>query len=342
MQGIVEKSLRLILWQLRKLKNFLKSSKTVQKLLYDNLNIEGFSDLAMHERMIADSIRINAYHDAIKRHIHPGDIVVDLGTGTGILAFFAAQQNPKKVYAIDHSDFINIAKKIAAENNVANIDFVQTNSRKFAPDEKVDVILHEQIGMDLFNENMVENLLDLRARVLKKTGKILPGKFEFFLEPVSLKNEHTVPYIWEHKIHGIDFEFLKNVDEIKNYKRPGYDRRHVSAPYVENFLCEPKAIFSFDINELDSESDLSDLVNCLEVSKKVVRPGRMDGLCLHFRVIFDDEINIDTSPLSEYTHWGNRLFRTERRNYKSGDDVLFTISMVELSNPRTWLISYTQ
>lgn len=50
--------------------------------------------------MIADKIRLDLYDDGSKRYIMPGDTVVDLGTGTGILSFLAAQRNPKKIYAI--------------------------------------------------------------------------------------------------------------------------------------------------------------------------------------------------------------------------------------------------
>ena len=38
---------------------------------------------------------------------------MDVGTGTGILSFFALQAGAKVVYAIDASDSINIAQKIA-------------------------------------------------------------------------------------------------------------------------------------------------------------------------------------------------------------------------------------
>ncbi len=117
--------------------------------------------------MLADTVRNKSYHDAIKRYIKPGDVVVDLGTGTGILSFYAAEQKPKRIYAIDHSDIIKVARRIAEHNNISNIEFVQTNSRDFAPPENVDIILQEQMGDNLFNENMVQDVLDLKDRLLK-------------------------------------------------------------------------------------------------------------------------------------------------------------------------------
>jgi type I protein arginine methyltransferase len=161
-------------------KDFLKSNERFRTVLYDSNNKKDFSDIYIHERMIADKTRINSYHDAIKRYIKPGDIVVDLGTGTGILSFMSAQQNPEKIYAIDHSDFINVSRKIAKYNNINNITFVQINSRDFKPTEKSDIILHEQLGNALFDENMIENILDLKKRILKKKEKYYQANLNCF------------------------------------------------------------------------------------------------------------------------------------------------------------------
>jgi protein arginine N-methyltransferase 1 len=286
--------------------------------------------------MLADTIRVNSYHYAIKRYIRQGEVVVDLGTGTGILSFFAAQQKPKKIYAIDHSDFIKVARRIAAHNNINNIQFEQTNSRNFKPNEMIDVILHEQIGDNLYNENMIENILDLKDRMLKKSGRILPSKFELFLEPISLRKEYKIPFIWENKIDDIDYGFLKNSDDIEKYKPVDYMIKWLEVPALDYFLCEPKAIYSFDINELKDKNDIKKVI---ETSKKVVHSGTMDGLCFYFRVIFDDEINFDTSPLHTKTHWGNRLFRIESRSYDIGENIAYKLTMADILKVEKWSVS---
>ncbi len=117
------------------------------------------------------------------------------------MAILAARQGTK-VYAIDHSDFIHVAEQIAKHNGIDNIQFLKMNSREFTCPEKADYILHEQIGDDLFDENMIVNLLDLKQRALKDNGVIFPGRFELFLEPVALKNDYPVPFIWETPVHA--------------------------------------------------------------------------------------------------------------------------------------------
>src|SRR5690606_12524273 len=140
-----------------------------------------------------DDVRVDTYYAGIQRYVQPGDVVVDLGTGSGILSFFAARRGARRVYAIDHSAFIEVAEAIAKKNEIGNVEFVRVNSREFHAKEEADVIIHEQIGDDLFDENMVENLLDLKRRVLKENGKIVPGRFELFLEPAVLKEDFRTP-----------------------------------------------------------------------------------------------------------------------------------------------------
>ena len=54
----------------------LKSSKACRTLLLAVKNDEEFSDLHEHEKMLADSVRVTSYHNAIKRHIKPGEVVL--------------------------------------------------------------------------------------------------------------------------------------------------------------------------------------------------------------------------------------------------------------------------
>ncbi len=138
---------------------------------YQKVNKEAFDHLREHELMLIDRQRVDAYHTAITRYVHPGDTVIDLGTGVGILAFFAAKQGAKKVYAIDHSSIISLAEQVAKFNQIDRVEFIEIHSSQFTLDTPVDVIVHDQIGNFLLDEDMVENICDLRNRLLKKAGE---------------------------------------------------------------------------------------------------------------------------------------------------------------------------
>lgn len=319
------------------LKKILASSPRLRSLLYEMRNQNEFSDLYEHEKMLADTVRVETYKKAIEKHISSGDMVLDLGTGTGILSYFAVRNNPKKVYAIDHSEFIEVAKMIARKNNFKNIEFVKTNSLSFNPKVKFDVIIHEQMGDYLFNENMVHNLLDLKKRLLKSGGRILPGKFELYLEPVNLHESFNVPFIWENQIGGIDFTFLeKHYETLDNFKPAEYRQEWIEVAAIKKSLCLPEPVLTFDLLQLNREEEIP---RSLEIKKNISRVGELNGFCLYFRAIFDEEISLDTSPLSSYTHWGNCLFRIESRTCAGGEIVEYKLSMPDFLDIKTWKVS---
>jgi protein arginine N-methyltransferase 1 len=333
--GFFRKSLIHIL---RFLRNSLLARPKLRGLLYDMDNREEFTDLFEQEKMLADRPRTETYRNAIRKYLGPDDVVLDLGTGNGILSFFAARQNAKKIYAIDHSDFIEMTIKVSEHNNFHNIEFVKCHSRDFQPGEKIDILIHEQIGDYLFNENLLENLLDLKARILKSNGRIIPGKFELFLEPTRLVESARIPYIFNNKMYGIDYSVLKDYyDTLEEFKPATYEQRWLDNETVEYFLGEISPILSFDLNEIKSEEEIP---RVLSTSKEVIRSGPFDGFCLFFNVIFDEEISFSTSPLENYTtHWGNCFFRVKRRNVSEGDEIAYKFLMENLLDIKTWSVS---
>jgi hypothetical protein len=60
-----------------------------------------YAQLYHQKQMLADHNRMAAYHSAIlgNAHVFEGKVVMDIGTGSGILAVWAAQAGARKVYA---------------------------------------------------------------------------------------------------------------------------------------------------------------------------------------------------------------------------------------------------
>lgn len=320
---------------LRNIFSFIKKTPALRNMFYDLKNIDEFGNLHEHEKMIADDVRVGTYYTAIGKHIKRGDVVIDLGTGSGILSIFAARQNAKRVYAIDHSEFIEVAKKTAEVNGVNNITFVNANSHAFMAPEKADILLHEQLGDDLFNENMLENLFDLKKRCLKETGRILPGKFELYLEPASLRPAYRVPFIWEKEVYGVDFSFLKSNELAEKYIPASYNFSSIGEASIDHFLCTPEPILTFDMNKMESADELPTVFKCI---RKVAQPGELHGVCMFFRVIFDESTSFDTSPVHTHTHWGNGFYRFASKNYVVGDELTLTLTMENLIQAKSWSV----
>jgi type I protein arginine methyltransferase len=275
-----------------------------------------FADFHEHERMLADQPRMAFYHAAIARHIRPGDRVIDLGTGTGILAAMAARRGAAQVYAIDHSRILEQARALAAANQVAHVEFFATHSAEFTLDEPVDVILHEQMGDCLFDEGMVANVTDLRDRLLKPGGRILPSLFEFYCEPIKVNDARLVPFLWELNVHGYDYSCL----ERQRPQEPGYYHLVSSdRDLVDHFLGQPEPALSIDLQTLNE----ADLPHEIAFTRTVVNAGRLDGCAVYFRARVDRDLSLSTDPLDPHRapHWGFRILRTDRDNFALGDQI---------------------
>jgi type I protein arginine methyltransferase len=271
---------------------------------------------------------MNFYHAAIKRHIQPGDRVVDLGTGTGILAALAARRGASKVYAIDHSEIISHARKIAEHNRIENVEFVGVHSKDFTVEERVDVIVHEQMGDCLFDESMVANVLDLRDRILKPGGLILPSCFDFYCEPVKVKDHRHVPLLWELNVHGYDYSCM----ERDRPQDPGhYQLRSSDLGLVDHFLGEPEPVLSVDLHTLHE----AELPREIRFTRTVVNAGRLDGYAVYFRARVDPDLALSSGPLdpTRAPHWGFRIFRTDRDDFVVGDIIEVVLTVGRWSDP---------
>lgn len=316
-------------------KRRLKTSPWLRSLVYDQTNRQVFTGLEWHEKMLADAVRTRAYRKGIASVVKRGDVVVDLGTGTGILAMFAAASGARQVYAIDHSDFIRVAEEIGRSNGFGNIRFVQKNSRDFECPEPADVIVHEQMGHTIFGENMVYNLLDLKRRALKPGGKIAPARFELFAGPVRLKDEYRIPHLWEIGDAGIDLSFLEPHPLIAPYRNSGHGRRLLAGFEVACWLAPPQPVITLDMNEIESESDIP--VHHT-VTWRVDTDGMLDGICFYFKAEFEDGTSFDTSPLSRKTSWDNLLLRTPHTPLFAGSAFTRTLDLDPLTEWGSWRV----
>lgn len=302
---------------------------------YRDFNLNVFAQLGEQERMLADRPRMSFYYHAIARHVQRGDRVIDLGTGTGILAGWAARREAQIVHAIDHSSILKHAKRIAAHNGVYNIEFVGCHSREFTLPEPVDVILHEQMGDFLFDESMVTNVIDLRDRLLKPGGRIVPSVFDFFCEPIKVRDEHQIPFIWELNIFGYDYACM----ERNRPQQADYYRHHSSdLALVEHPLGEAKPALTFDLMTLQE----AELPRELVITRTVKNAGRLDGFAVWFQARVDDDLVLSSSPLDpgRAPHWGFRILRSELDTFVAGDVIELTLKVGSWSDVDTWRWSH--
>jgi protein arginine N-methyltransferase 1 len=312
------------------------SSDRLMDVVYDLMNETNFGGLAEHEEMLSDSVRVDAYHRAIRRNVRPGDVVVDLGTGTGLLAFLASRAGAAKVYAVEHSDLIEVAREIARHNGITGVEFVQANSREFTPPEPVDVVLHEQMGDELFNENMLQNVLDLRDRVLRPGGRILPARFRLYVEPVVMHGAMRVRRFWNIALpEGIDLSAMERSPVGARFDTGRNEQLWVRPGSVASTIGRAEPILELDLHALED-------VGAIPIDHVVERTADadavVDGACVWFEAIFDEATTLTTSPLATNTSWGNRMFRLDRE-ISAGETLRLHVNLGQIVDASTWSVT---
>ncbi len=149
-------------------------------------------DFDFHELLLNDEPRMHAYKEAIRSTVRPGDIVVDVGTGTGILAIWALQAGATHVHAIELNETIlQQARHMMATNGFeTRCSFYQDVSYRVVLPERCDLMISEIIGNIGDNEDFLAILMDAKRRFLKEGGRMIPRIVTSFLTPVEAVNAH--------------------------------------------------------------------------------------------------------------------------------------------------------
>jgi precorrin-6B methylase 2 len=182
----------------------------------DRMPTRGWADPVEHARMLHDDRRTNDYIAALRRAVQPADIVLDIGTGTGVLAIAAARAGARHVYAVEASDIADVAERVFAANGVQDrVTLIRGWSRDIKLSEPADLLVAEVIGNEPLEEEILETTLDARRRLLKPGARLIPHTLELVVRPVLLPNaEARQRAIGRHAIHrwrqfyGIEFQPL--------------------------------------------------------------------------------------------------------------------------------------
>ncbi|XP_055852082.1 protein arginine N-methyltransferase 6 [Episyrphus balteatus] len=263
---------------------------------------EEYQDLEIHDLMLKDRPRQEAYSKAISnnKHLFKDKIVLDVGAGTGILSAFCAKAGAKLVYAVEASDLAKIALEVIEENELTSVvKVIRSKIEDFvlpASMDKVDIIVSEWMGFYLLHEGMLDSVIFARDKFLKEGGIMFPQEATIHVAPCS------VPSL---------YKYYENVDGIKmNRFAKKLRAQKSSKPEIcclgkEDLLAEGTVMHFMNLEEVtleEIEEIKFDSVVPIEYA------GRFEGLCIWFEVLFpadnrEDSVILSTEPHSPATHW---------------------------------------
>ncbi len=176
---------------------------------YDDTGVLAFDS---HNSMLVDTVRTSAFHEAILRTVEAGDVVLDIGTGTGILAMAAARAGAKRVYAIEQGPVIDLARRVVTANGLADrVTFIEALSTEVELPEPADVLVTETIGNAGFDEGILTWVADAGERLLVPEPRLIPRRLLLDVALVDIRRDFAEFDRWEDPLLGFDLSALRTV-----------------------------------------------------------------------------------------------------------------------------------
>jgi hypothetical protein len=285
----------------------------------------GFAAPEVHVSMLNDHERTAGFLAAIKETVRPGDVVVDVGTGTGILAIAAARAGARRVYAIEASSIGQVANLMFEANGLAGrITLLEGCSTHVELPEKADVLIGEIIGNAPLRERVLETFLDARTRFLKPEARFVPEMLSIFGIPIEIPaadlSTHTftpeAAARWR-EAYGMDFSPLAVVAA-----EPGQSflaRRSEARRW--RWLSDPIRLV-----DIDMRCHTTAEVLCT-ASVPATASGVLNGLAIFFELRMSSSACLSTEPsgASEHSHWRNPVeILPEALKIQAGDPIEVT------------------
>jgi len=269
----------------------------------------GFGSVSIHVAMLNDRIRTAGFMAGIAEVVCPRDVVVDIGTGTGILAVAAARAGAAHVYAVEATEIASVARAVFEANGLTErITLIQGWSTEIELPERADVLVSEIVGNDPWDERILEVTQDARKRLLKPTARFVPGRMRVFGLPVTVPHvermqrtvtAETVNH-WK-SWYNVDYsplaEMVRNAAHPQFYLKPQQARDWTQ-------LSDPALLAEVDFATFH-DRDIAQTITATATAS-----GELSGLLVYFELMLGPTTTLSTHPAhaDAYNCWKSPVF----------------------------------
>lgn len=284
--------------------HFQKALKLDSTFVNAEKNLNSVKNLLVerwHFRMLNDKVRNEAYRDAICQILMPiKDSVLDLGTGTGLLAMYANECKPMAITACDGSEVMTkLAETITQENGYDQIIVVNKLSTSMNYRDiggKRSLLLTEMFDAGLFGEHVLQTLNHAWEHLINNVGRVIPNKAEFFVIGANCdylcskyqltstaKELLNIPTM---NVHILNYDETYDCEDIHFY---GDDI---------TYITEPQSLVKVDFN---NHADIQEKISRkepLEIELKATKSGEINTYIGWFNLYLTDQVTLTTDPRS--------------------------------------------
>jgi len=257
-----------------------------------------YAEIEVHRSMICDRVRTGAFRRAIDSVVRPGDIVLDVGAGTGILSLFAARAGAARVYAVERTTVAVLAQELVAANGFAEtVQVIQGDIMDIELPERVDVIVSEWLGGFGIDEGMLAPVIAARDRCLRPGGVMIPRSVTAWAGLVHDRRLGETLGSLRDDPYGLRLDAL--VEMTVNEILYSGTFRHLEEG---DRRSEPGRLWTTDAELIPLEQ--AQAPHEAETLLPVRDPGTANALALWFSADLAPGISLSIGPGDPPTHWG--------------------------------------
>ncbi len=284
----------------------------------------GQSDLIEHRGYLADEVKIAAYRAALAEVVEPGDVVLDLGAGTGLLGYLASEAGAKTVVAIDASSMIEVARSVAGDNGYTDrVTHLRAMSTETSLDSLADVIVCDQIGGLVHDAGILTFYADARRRLLAPDGVLVPSAFRIFVAPVTFDDGRKEVDFWSSSPASLDVGSVRRLAANTEW--------HVTATGKDAVKLSSAA----ELARFGSDHD--DPI-AGSATFTVEEAGRFDGFMGWFEAQMSPSVTLTNDPWSpdRFERWCNFYPIDRAVDVQPGDELSVSLDI----RPRRDIVSW--
>ena len=279
-----------------------------------------------HARLLLDESRVARYEEAINAIVKPGDVVLDIGTGSGILALLACKAGADRVYAAESLATIDIARHLRDANGLKDkVVLIKESSRSMTLPEQVDVVVTETLWNFGPGEGLLTSVIDARERFLRPGGTIIPADVTMMCAPVENPVMYSLLSVWADNRFGVDLGAM----------------RSSAANNVYNCDIGPEMLLagSSDLITISTLSAESSDVSA-QTSFVIAKAGTMHGIGGWFRSQLSDGVTLTNQPPSVTPSWHHAFLPArEPLELSEGSTVELSVTVGADDAAWSWQIS---
>ncbi|MXO91135.1 50S ribosomal protein L11 methyltransferase [Pontixanthobacter aquaemixtae] len=263
-----------------------------------------------HQVMLADIPRNVAYRRAIDRFAK-GKTILDIGTGTGLLAMMAVRAGAKHVYAVDrNATKADLARDIISANGMSDKITVITKmsldlDREADLGGGVDMVISELFSANVVGETLMQALAHAAEELTNPGATFVPERCAIMGALAECKARPEVT-----DVEGFDLSLLN--ERLKKDTM-------VSVPRGDKFQRGPAQSLYDCVFEPDKPAPVKDKA----FTQLVSDGGTVNGVMQWLRIHFADDIIYENPPGGDpLCHWGIRFEPfDEPRETSQGDRI---------------------